>query len=61
VVGNGRAHKEQIHAMVIRLLDLEALPGPSDRADAIAVALCHVASVGDPRAAAGTGPARRPR
>jgi Holliday junction resolvasome RuvABC endonuclease subunit len=34
--------------MVLRLLGVETLPGPSDRADAIAVALCHVASMGFP-------------
>jgi len=60
VAGNGRAPKEQIHAMVVRLLGVEALPGPSDRADAIAVALCHVASMGFPSVAR-PGLTRRPR
>jgi crossover junction endodeoxyribonuclease RuvC len=49
VAGNGRAPKDQVHAMVMRLLGIEDLPGPSDRADAIAVALCHAASMGFPR------------
>ncbi len=39
VTGNGRATKEQVQAMVARLLGIDT-PGP-DRADALAVALCH--------------------
>ena len=61
VAGNGRAQKDQIRAMVERLLGLDELPGPSDRADAIAVALCHVASAGHPQANARSSRARRPR
>lgn len=41
VVGNGRAHKEQIQEMVRLILGLKELPEPEDAADALAVAICH--------------------
>lgn len=41
VVGTGRATKEQVQYMVRVLLSLSAAP-PSDAADALAVAICHV-------------------
>jgi crossover junction endodeoxyribonuclease RuvC len=40
VVGTGRAAKEQVQAMVQRLLNLNGLPAP-DSADALACAICH--------------------
>lgn len=40
VVGKGRAAKDQVQAMVKRLLGLPAAPGP-DAADALACAICH--------------------
>ena len=40
VVGQGKAAKEQVQAMVIRLLQLPGEPS-SDAADALAVAICH--------------------
>lgn len=40
VVGNGHAAKEQVQAMVRRLLALSAEPG-ADAADALACAICH--------------------
>jgi crossover junction endodeoxyribonuclease RuvC len=40
VVGNGHAKKEQVQAMVKRLLDLSGTPSP-DAADALACAICH--------------------
>lgn len=40
VVGNGHADKEQVQAMVKRLLNLAATPKP-DSADALACAICH--------------------
>ncbi len=40
VVGHGKAHKEQVQAMVQHLLKLPGLPG-SDAADALGVAICH--------------------
>ncbi len=41
VVGNGRAAKQQVGAMVRVLLNLAEAPKPDDVADALAVALCH--------------------
>ena len=40
VVGNGHAKKEQVQAMVRRLLKLPGDPSP-DAADALACAICH--------------------
>lgn len=40
VVGTGRAAKEQVQAMVQRLLRLNGMPAP-DSADALACAICH--------------------
>jgi crossover junction endodeoxyribonuclease RuvC len=42
VVGYGMAQKEQVQFMVARLLNLSELPQPSDAADALAVAICHI-------------------
>jgi crossover junction endodeoxyribonuclease RuvC len=42
VVGYGLAKKEQVQFMVARLLDLAELPEPSDAADALAIAICHI-------------------
>ena len=41
IVGNGRAEKQQIGYMVVKLLKLAA-PPPADAADAMAAALTHV-------------------
>jgi crossover junction endodeoxyribonuclease RuvC len=43
VVGQGKAQKSQVQAMVQRLLRLEGLPG-TDAADALGVAICHAHS-----------------
>ncbi len=40
VVGRGKAAKEQVQHMVVRLLQLSGAPGP-DAADALACAICH--------------------
>ncbi|CAN5677078.1 crossover junction endodeoxyribonuclease RuvC [soil metagenome] len=40
VVGTGRAKKEQVQDMVMRLLRLPGLPG-TDAADALGLAICH--------------------
>ncbi|WP_091907383.1 crossover junction endodeoxyribonuclease RuvC [Chitinasiproducens palmae] len=40
VVGTGRAGKEQVQAMVTRLLRLNGMPS-TDAADALGVAICH--------------------
>ena len=42
VTGSGRAGKEQVGAMVARLLRLGAAPEPADAADALALAICHI-------------------
>jgi len=41
VTGSGRAGKEQVTAMVTRLLGLADKPRPADAADALALAVCH--------------------
>ena len=41
VTGSGRANKDQVTAMVTRLLNLSSAPKPADAADALALALCH--------------------
>ena len=40
VVGHGKAAKQQVQDMVVRLLKLEGAPS-SDAADALACAICH--------------------
>ncbi len=40
IVGHGQARKEQVQAMVARLLALAGLPG-KDAADALGLAICH--------------------
>ena len=42
VVGYGRAEKQQVQQMVMRLLHLAEPPEPSDAADALAIAICHL-------------------
>jgi len=42
VVGYGRAEKSQVQQMVTRLLRLPEVPEPSDAADALAIAICHL-------------------
>jgi crossover junction endodeoxyribonuclease RuvC len=46
VVGYGRAEKQQVQLMVTRLLDLSAPPEPLDASDALAVAICHLHTIG---------------
>jgi len=41
VTGSGRAGKEQVTAMVTRVLSLGVAPRPADAADALALAVCH--------------------
>ena len=59
VVGNGQATKDQVQAMVGRLLKMDEVPRPHDASDALAVAICHAHRGTGPRAAA-KGPARKP-
>ncbi len=42
VTGHGRADKQQVGAMVTRLLRLTETPRPADAADALALAICHI-------------------
>lgn len=42
VSGYGHADKRQMQLMVRSLLKLDEIPEPSDAADALAVALCHI-------------------
>ena len=44
VAGYGAAGKDQVQRMVQSLLGLPEVPKPADAADALALALCHVAS-----------------
>lgn len=43
VTGTGSAPKEQVQKMVQALLRLQTAPDPPDVADALALALCHLA------------------
>ena len=45
IVGHGQARKEQVQAMVMRLLALPGLPG-KDAADALGLAICHAHAAG---------------
>jgi crossover junction endodeoxyribonuclease RuvC len=42
VTGSGRAGKQQVAAMVTRILRLPAAPSPADAADALALAITHL-------------------
>ncbi|MFC6238324.1 crossover junction endodeoxyribonuclease RuvC [Longivirga aurantiaca] len=42
VTGQGRADKDQVALMVMRLLGLDAMPKPADASDALALAICHL-------------------
>jgi crossover junction endodeoxyribonuclease RuvC len=42
ITGSGRAGKDQVGAMVTRILQLSETPRPADAADALALAICHV-------------------
>jgi crossover junction endodeoxyribonuclease RuvC len=42
VVGYGRAEKQQVQQMVMRLLKLTVPPEPMDASDALAIAICHI-------------------
>jgi crossover junction endodeoxyribonuclease RuvC len=42
ITGDGRAGKEQVAAMVVRVLKLSEAPKPVDATDALALAICHI-------------------
>jgi crossover junction endodeoxyribonuclease RuvC len=46
VAGYGSATKEQVQRMVQVLLRLDEPPRPADRADALALAVCHLSGAG---------------
>ena len=70
VTGSGRADKDQVALMVMRLLRLTDRPKPADAADALALAICHLwrapaiearqAMQASARTAISAGPAARP-
>ncbi len=55
VAGHGGAGKAQVQRMVQVLLDLAVVPSPPDVADALALALCHIAMAPLTAAAARAG------
>jgi len=56
VAGYGNADKQQVQQMVRAMLRLSETPEPSDAADALAVALCHIqVAEAEARMAAGFG------
>ena len=52
VVGYGRAEKPQVADMIRLLLGLDAVPEPLDVTDALAVAICHLHTLGPASASA---------
>lgn len=48
VAGTGRASKWQVQKMIQSLLRLPSPPEPEDAADALALAICHLQSEGNP-------------
>ena len=46
VTGYGAAEKRQVQEMVKTILNLAELPKPDDAADALAIAICHIHSIG---------------
>ena len=56
VTGAGRAGKERVQAMVMRLLGLEQRPETLDASDALALALCHLQQSGGHLQPAGARP-----
>lgn len=61
VTGYGNADKQQVQAMVARILSLKEAPKPADAADALALAICHSFRLGSPtaNASASQTPAQR--
>jgi crossover junction endodeoxyribonuclease RuvC len=46
VTGYGAADKRQVQEMVRTILNLPEIPKPDDAADALAIAICHIHSIG---------------
>jgi crossover junction endodeoxyribonuclease RuvC len=51
VTGYGAAEKRQVQEMVKTILNLKEIPRPDDAADALAIAICHLHSIGYQRLA----------
>lgn len=47
ITGYGRADKEQVQGMIVKLFNLKSFPFPDDTADALAIAACHCLSTGN--------------
>jgi crossover junction endodeoxyribonuclease RuvC len=47
ITGNGNASKQQVSAMVCRMLDLNEAPAFFDETDALATAVCHILQGGN--------------
>lgn len=45
VTGYGQAEKKQVQEMVKKILKLQTIPKPDDAADALAIAICHSATI----------------
>ncbi len=45
VTGYGKATKQQVQQMVKTILGLKSIPKPDDAADALAIAICHAATL----------------
>ncbi len=60
MAGYGSATKAQVQRMVASLLGLAAPPEPPDAADALALALCHLARAPMAARVAGTPAGSRP-
>lgn len=45
ITGYGKADKRQVQEMVKTILKLKSIPKPDDAADAIAIAICHGATI----------------
>jgi crossover junction endodeoxyribonuclease RuvC len=56
VTGRGRATKERVLAMLVRLLGIPAAPETLDASDALALAVCHHQRRGAAQAGAGVTP-----
>lgn len=52
ITGNGNSSKEQVSAMLQKMLHLDAVPRYFDATDALAVAFCHQLQMGSPLAKA---------
>ena len=62
ITGYGSADKQQVGAMVARVLGLDEVPKPADASDALALAICHAwkgPQTAAPQSAGGLTPAQQ--